>query len=357
MQERYPRDISVDAREVSAENKESLLELVQQSAKESGTKVENLVSYEELSVTTRKNGETFSMSASDSQAKGTISQMSFMTLEEYEKMSGNKEQLEENEVLVYVFRGEGGDTAYDIQGTAFHIKKYMTNYPKEQLGTAAVVIADSYYVIVKDETVLNQIYETQKEVYGEHASQKHYEVLFDIEGGEEKEERYTQVLNGKIQEYRESVLRDGSAAWINDSESRVEGQGMLYILYGGFLFLGIFLGFVFLMATVLIIYYKQISEGYEDKERYEIMRKVGMSHKEVKASIRSQIIKVFFLPLLTACIHLSAAFPLISRLLMLFGMTNTGLFVVCTLATVLVFTVSYGVVYLMTARTYYKIVE
>jgi len=122
------------------------------------------------------------------------------------------------------------------------------------------------------------------------------------------------------------------------------------------LFLGIFLGFVFLMATVLIIYYKQVSEGYEDKGRFEIMQKVGMSKKEVKASIRSQVLKVFFLPLVMACIHLTAAFPMVNRLILLFGMVNAQLFAICTVATVGVFAVIYAIVYGITARSYYKIV-
>ena len=139
-------------------------------------------------------------------------------------------------------------------------------------------------------------------------------------------------------------------------ESRSERGNDDMVVFGGFLFLGIFLGLVFLMATTMIIYYKQVSEGYEDKSRFEIMQKVGMSKKEVRASIRSQIIKVFFLPLVMACIHLAAAFPMMNRLLLLFGMANVKLFGICTIATVAVFAVIYAIVYSITARSYYKIV-
>ena len=123
------------------------------------------------------------------------------------------------------------------------------------------------------------------------------------------------------------------------------------------MFIGVFLGILFLMATTLIIYYKQISEGYADKERFEIMEKVGMTKKEVKGSIRSQVLKVFSLPIAVAAIHVAAAFPLVTRLLAMFGLMNTTLFMVCTIGTIVVFTVIYGVVYLMTARVYYKIVS
>ena len=130
-----------------------------------------------------------------------------------------------------------------------------------------------------------------------------------------------------------------------------------YTFYGGFLFLGIFFGSLFLMATVLIIYYKQISEGYDDKERFQIMQKVGMSKKEVRKSIRSQVVSVFALPLIVAVIHICAAFKLITRLLAVMNLSDVGLFRNCTILTVGIFAVIYGIVYGITAREYYKIVN
>ena len=126
---------------------------------------------------------------------------------------------------------------------------------------------------------------------------------------------------------------------------------------GGFLFLGILLGAIFLMATVLIIYYKQISEGYEDQARFEIMRKVGLSRRQVKQSIRGQVLLVFFLPIAVAAVHILFDFNMVVRLLELFTLRNIPLTALCTLGTVLVFFLVYGAVYLITARTYYKIVS
>ena len=130
-----------------------------------------------------------------------------------------------------------------------------------------------------------------------------------------------------------------------------------YDLYGGLLFIGLFLGLLFLMATAMIIYYKQISEGYEDKKRYEIMQKVGMTRHEVRATISSQILTVFFLPLAGAVIHLLFAFPMIRRMLLLFYLDNIALFALCTAATVLVFGGVYALIYWITARMYDHIVE
>ena len=141
------------------------------------------------------------------------------------------------------------------------------------------------------------------------------------------------------------------------AESRTGNREEFYMIYGGLLFLGLFLGVVFLMATVLIIYYKQISEGYDDRERFQIMQKVGMSKREVKASIRSQVLTVFFLPLITATIHVAAAFPIIEKLLNLLNLSNTSLFIWCLIVTVCVFAIVYAIVYSLTSRAYYRIVQ
>jgi putative ABC transport system permease protein len=134
-------------------------------------------------------------------------------------------------------------------------------------------------------------------------------------------------------------------------------EQQFYSIYGGFLFIGLFLGGLFMMATVLIIYYKQISEGYDDHDRFKIMQKVGLSKREVKSTIRRQILMVFFLPLAGAVIHICFAFKMISKLLLLFSLTNTNLFMLCTLCTVLVFGVIYAMVYGWTAKIYYRLVE
>ena len=143
--------------------------------------------------------------------------------------------------------------------------------------------------------------------------------------------------------------------WRVDSRAEMSVDG--YAMAGGFLFLGIILGVIFLMATVLIIYYKQVSEGYEDQGRFEIMRKVGLSRREVKSSIRSQVLLVFFLPIAVAAIHILFDFNLVARMLTLFGVRTIATVALCTVGTLLAFLAVYAVVYLLTARTYYKIVK
>ena len=111
------------------------------------------------------------------------------------------------------------------------------------------------------------------------------------------------------------------------------------------------------MATVLIIYYKQVSEGYDDKERFEIMQRVGMSKQEIRKTIRVQILMVFFLPLIFMMIHIAFAFPIITKLLALFGLMNTQLFLAATIGTIVIFASIYALIFNLTAKTYYKIVE
>ena len=151
---------------------------------------------------------------------------------------------------------------------------------------------------------------------------------------------------------------DGTGTWEYwRVESRAEMAVDGYAMAGGFLFLGIVLGVIFLMATVLIIYYKQVSEGYEDQSRFEIMRKVGLSQREVKSSIRSQVLMVFFLPIAVAAVHILFDFNLVARMLTMFGVRNVLTVALCTAGTLLAFLAVYAGVYLLTARTYYKIVR
>ena len=147
-----------------------------------------------------------------------------------------------------------------------------------------------------------------------------------------------------------------SSGWVFTDDSR-NGRLDFWASLGGFFFIGLFLGALFLMAAVLIVYYKQVSEGYEDARSFVIMQQVGMTQKEVKSSIESQISLGFFLPLLAAACHTAGAFPMTKTILLLFGLSNTGLFGLCSLVTLLVFAAVYYLIYRLTAREYYRIVK
>ena len=181
-------------------------------------------------------------------------------------------------------------------------------------------------------------------IMGESGSAYYVFYGFELEGTAENIQRFD------LYAFDDDIGKCTLGTRDNDSKS-------MLALYGGMLFIGIFLGGLFLMITVLIIYYKQITEGYEDKSRYEIMEKVGISQREVKKVINSQVKSVFFLPLAVAVVHIAFAFKMITKMLALLGLTQTWLFALCVLGTIAVFSLIYFIVYSLTARAYYKIVR
>ena len=225
----------------------------------------------------------------------------------------------------------------------------------EESLSADAAVSDTSTLVVADTAALIELYENQKEAYGEDSSWMEWQASFSVDATDEELRAVQQAYNQYV---RDDAVFGGTGKWWSCGWTlRCDVEADAYGLAGGFLFLGIFLGTIFLMATVLIIYYKQISEGYEDKARFEIMQKVGLSREEVRASIRSQVLMVFFLPIAVAAIHILFDFNMVEKLLTLFQVYNTTLTALCTLGTVLVFFLVYGAVYLLTARTYYKIVE
>ena len=225
----------------------------------------------------------------------------------------------------------------------------------EESLSADAAVSDTSTLVVADTAALMELYEKQKEAYGEDSSWMEWQASFSVDATDEELRAVQQAYNQYVMD--DAVFAGTGKWWSCGWTLRCDVEADAYGLAGGFLFLGIFLGTIFLMATVLIIYYKQISEGYEDKARFEIMQKVGLSREEVRASIRSQVLMVFFLPIAVAAIHILFDFNMVEKLLTLFQVYNTTLTALCTLGTVLVFFLVYGAVYLLTARTYDKIVE
>ena len=273
------------------------------------------------------------------------------TREEFEKAGFSKDydlgELKKGEVAVL------SNTAYDkstikLGDNTWNVA-YSRELEKEDDSDYMRIVGACYYIIVEDYDTLNEIFEQQKEGYGENASDYDYSVGIDFQAEDEEISKYAKALYG----VNLSGIDENADLWI---ECRQEGKDDFYAINAGLLFIGIFLGSLFLIVTVLIIFYKQISEGYDDRNRYHILSKVGMSHREIKTSIGSQIRMVFFLPLLTAAVHLFAAYPMLRRVLMLLNLNNATLFFWCFLGTLCAFAVIYYIVFKLTSKTYVKIV-
>lgn len=219
-------------------------------------------------------------------------------------------------------------------------------------------IYDSYGIVVKDKSQLQQISKYYNSFYKNSETNEYnepnccfYECNFNVDADLKKQLEFNEII-------KNSELYQGS--YYHDSISSTFKSEILQVFrdtYSSLFFLGIFLSILFIMATILIIYYKQISESYDDKERYEIMQNVGMSHTEVKKTIRSQVLTVFFLPLIMAGVHVAFAFPIMSGVLSLLGLMNVTLYITCTVICFLVFALMYGIIFAVTSRLYYKTVN
>ncbi|MCH1980942.1 ABC transporter permease, partial [Lawsonibacter sp. OA9] len=268
------------------------------------------------------------------------------TQEDFERIGGEQLKLS-NGVAVFDSTESVQDT-FELFGEKFPVEEKLDSIPQ---GGALQDVVQAVCVVVPDEEMLQKLYELKIQAFGDdQGTGMNYIIGLDMNGSKEEKMACADLV-------RTAVSQDADQSYSSYVESKQQSEADFYETYGGLFFLGIFLGALFVMATVLIIYYKQISEGYDDAGKYEIMQKVGMSRQEVKASIRSQVLSVFFLPLLMAGVHIAFAFPIISRLLALMNLTNTSLFALCTVITLVIFAVFYAIVYALTARTYYRIVK
>lgn len=302
----------------------------------------------EFTVLMKENGK-YTVQQANSSIDGSLVGLGLITVDDYNRLTGRSVTLEDGEVLS-CNNMEFTLDSVEVDNFQFKVVENLTDFPLSNWD-ALISMNNSQYLVVSDQSVIDAMFEHQNEIYGKRASRMMYTV--GIEMDEDADTRlavYEQVVT-RLDE----LMRENSFFGYR-IDSRQLNLDEMYSMYGSFLFLGIFLGLVFTMAAVLIIYYKQVSEGYDDRERFVIMQKVGMDTRTVKKSIGTQVLMVFFLPLLVAGIHVAVAFPMVSRMLQLFALKNTGLFALCVVVTYLIFAAVYVIVYLLTARTYYKIV-
>lgn len=339
---RYPRNVLVSVCDANQEAKDMVRSAVNQKSQELGLALENVVDREGWNITTARVGNTLH---TQEVSLETCAVVNIFTQSEFERFSGQQVDLAENQVLLF----DPANTFPEEDTLHIDDKTYQivpSDYVMPEASTLAQIY-EMYYLVVRDETVVENILAPSGS-----DTFPIYSYDFDVAGGDPediaalREALGTVDFSGPGVEYEALLFEDSATS----RQSFME-------LYGGLFFLGLFLGVLFLLGTALIIYYKQVSEGYDDARRFNIMQKVGMSHKEVKQSIHSQILLVFFLPLVMAVLHLAFAFPMLQKILLVMGLNNFPLILCSTLGCVGVFAVAYLVIYALTARTYYNIVE
>lgn len=346
----YPYDISFDV---------SSLEYYNISDKDIEKTVKDVIAKHNLNITEENSYRNISLYSDNIKFASDVNNLDctvkVIPLSDYNSCTNQNKTLGKKELLFYTNTGISQTDKIKLMDNDYKIAEYNSDIPKAFISSSSQI--STALIIVNDEEFNNidkQFSKYNEEISGINdykSSVSNYHNM-NISGSDsEKLSAYNDCRN---------ELENSPVFF----KGRIEQKTAILSIYGSLFFIALFLGILFIGAMVLIIYYKQISEGYEDRERFDIMQKVGLSYREAKKAIRSQILTVFFLPLITACIHVVFAFPMISRILSLMtlsndsiNLNNTQLYIWCTLACFLVFAILYMVIYIATARTYYKIVK
>ncbi len=368
---RYPAQLNFRGRYRLTQNfdLEEVEKIFRERVEEQGAEVTGSIAYQLTAMEMRQSGSTLRCQAKDQEGPPSLSDLPlttvFLTAEGYRSLTGETLDLGRGELastaafpdgaVSFVF-GDGEESGrLDYRQTKLLPGDfYLPDYGVMAMRTAYVVLPDMDAL----EELLNQWNAAGRNANWREGSVKWYLGL-DTGADVQEQQQIEKALFGPA----------GPEEMTDSSGERIEWDAMLlelregmnteeyYSINGGFFFLGIFLGLIFIMAMALIMYYKQISEGYEDRERFKIMQQVGLTKREIRRSINSQVLLVFFAPLAVAGVHLAFDFGLVKLLLTLFSVYNSRLAAWCSLATFGVFTLLYLAVYLATARTYYKIVS
>lgn len=343
---RFPRDIIVNGYR-STEGKLTEIEKnVKKATQDAGVEAKDLVSYNMLNVVGRLNGTEISYETGNVGSLDKLRTVVVIELKDYNKVSKEQKTLNTGETLLFIDKkGKYEANEITVQGVNLKIKEKLTDFPGA-LGTAAANAFDTYYVVVKDNTDVKKIESALKKKLNmsDEEGEVYNYVGFNIS---DKTKEAKVIENFKQLEKEGNINIEGKA----ENETNFKG------FYASFLFIGVFISMIFVVSQVVIMYYKQISEGYEDKDKFGIMRKVGLTDRQIKQSIRSQVLMIFFAPLAIATLHTVVAYPFIEKILKLFLATDNNVFLIALAVTIAVFGVFYLIVYLITSRIYYRIIK
>ena len=364
LRSRYPRNINLDTSVSSlamlhSDKVKEIKACTSQIVAENGQSMQNVLDYNVAAfvgyiengriATDNSNPYAFQLNA-----YSDVWQIFIISLDDYNRLMGKDETLKPGQALIYTTKQNAypEDTIAIGEAEPLKIQKVVTDFTDNGLDTMQVI--SSLFIFVPDfeEYVAPLTKLTEED--GDPLLQMHWYYAFDLDCDDQTQIQIQEQLEKGLQQFYVSSATEEFSTYC---EGVVEERAGFYGLYGGLFFLGILLGVVFIFAAVLIMYYKQVSEGYEDHSRFAIMQKVGMTKKEIKKSINSQVLTVFFLPLIAAGLHLAFAFPLIYKLLVLFSLTNLQLLIFVTICCYLAFALFYALVYRITSKAYYSIVS
>lgn len=359
LRERYPRNINVTMTsqiysDLISQDADDVAKRTFEAAENMGYTPVNAIDYTMLSfVSYMRDGEIVLDEDENgfNYVSGDLWKIFIVSLDDYNRLTGSQENLDEDEVMIYTSKDM--DYNYDvlkIKGQEpLNIKKVVTDFENNGVDTMQTIPA--LYIFVPDlEVQVQKISEQSQDALGN----INRFVGYDLEATDQQQ---TDVFSEIYDWLRTSQVNSDDGSMYVYVEGSANEKLEFFGIYGGLFFLGIILGIVFIFAAVLIMYYKQVSEGYEDQSRFEIMQKVGMTKREIKKSINSQMLTVFFMPLIAAGVHLAFAFPMIYKMLILLGLVNKVFLIMVTVGCFLLFALLYMLVYKITSRAYYSIVS
>ena len=356
--ERFPRQLMVAGYNSTSEKLKEIENNAKLSAKEAGTEVEDMVSYNSVPIVGRLVEDKFNFESNIGIDLSNVKMIVVLELKDYNKTANKNITLESNEILLHIDKkGNYNHNNISLNGSDYKIKEKLSEFPGA-IGSAAANIIDTYYVVVKDnkeaEKIAAQLAARMEELSKEDAKSRGI-----ITTGAPTVQNYV-AFNIKdttkeakvIESFKKLEKQVGIEIEAKD-ENKLTFRGV----FASFLFIGVFISLIFVTSQVVIMYYKQISEGYEDKGNFEIMRKVGITDKQIKQSIRSQVLLIFFSPLIIATLHTIVAYPFIEKILRLFLITDNSIFLQALAVTIVVFAIFYLIVYAITSKIYYRIIK
>ena len=358
---RYPRSLVFRARMgglgvQEAEAAQTVRGFALSQAEQSGQTASNLLDYRLAEGSVYFRGSEADLAGTvPYDSASTLWELRIVPLEDYNRVMGQNVALAPNQALLYTT--QVADYDQDVVALQSGVTLTIADRVDSFLPTGDDVanVSPVMYLFVPnfEEVVSPLLPLTNRE--GSFLMDMNWYFGFDLDGSDQAQIALFSDISAGLESLDLSTGED--SYFTVRCECRADQREGFFSLYGGLFFLGILLGIVFLFAAVLMIYYKQISEGYEDQARFDIMQRVGMTRREIRRSINSQILTVFFLPLLTAGVHLAFAFPLIYKMLILFGVMDLHLLILTTASCYLVFAVLYTAVYRITSGAYYGIVS
>lgn len=336
----YETQIKIPASEKELYTKIS--EGLENKASDHNVKIIDLKEFNNFNLMVKADGENFKSAIEEkSSGIGDISVIQFYLLDDYNKIENKNIELKDDEALIFSISKEYNSDSIVINDNKFKIAKNLDSF--KVVNKNENNITDEYCLVLKNQQVIENVC---KDASDKGVLFSTHEIKFNLDGIKEDKIKFCESIS--------SNLTNNKSANIGNIDI---DRKDFYVVNGGFIFLGSFLGLLFILATVLIIYYKQISEGYDDSDRFQIMKKVGMSKEEVKKVINKQVLMVFFFPVGIALIHTAFAFKPISKLLGLFGLFDINIFLIVTIIIAIVFIILYVIVYAITSNVYYKVVQ